>query len=141
MAADLPQKDDVERYFRRSPFNEWLDIRVADLAPKRAVLTVPEDEKFDNPEGSVHGGIFATLVNVAAGAALLTVVEDPWKTSLVTTDVTIRYLRPASSGLRAVGRVERAGSSSGVASVDIEPRNSGSDETTVAMGSASYRFL
>lgn len=141
MAEDLPTIGELNSYFQRSPFNEWMDLGVESVEPGRSVVTVPYDERLTNPGGVVHGGILASLMDVTAAATLLTERENPAEPSLATTDMSIRYLRPASGELRAVGRIERAGSSLGVAAVDVESATEEDGRKKVATGSVSYKFL
>lgn len=141
MSDDATPRRELNRYFRDSPFNDWMDLTVEALEEDRAVVTVPHDEKLTNPGGTVHGGVLAAVMDVTAAAVLLHAVEDLGGMSLVTTDMNIRYLRPATEDLRATGFVERAGSSMGVARVDIESTTPDESPEKVAAGSVSYRFL
>ena len=61
----------------------------------RAELHV--DPRHLNPAGTVHGGVMATLVDVAMGAAVRSRTDDDDVTA--TTQLTIAYLRPGRDGL------------------------------------------
>ena len=47
-----------------------------------------------NPDGIAHGGLIATLTDVAAG--LMALQADGWAHSIVTQNCNIHYLRPGS---------------------------------------------
>lgn len=141
MSDDVTPRRELNRYFRDSLCNEWIDLIVEALEEDRAVVTVPHDEKLTNPGGTVHRGILAAVMDVTASAVLLYVVEDFGGMSLLNTDMNIRYLRPATGDLRASGFVERAGSSMGVARMNIESSTADESSEKVASGSVFYRFL
>ena len=61
----------------------------------RVVFTLTPAEYHYNPIGSVHGGVFATLLDSACGCAVQsTLPADVGYTSL---DLSVRFLRPMSS--------------------------------------------
>jgi len=124
-------------------FLSWLGVEIEEMERERAVLVVPDDEAFRNvgqgEEGPVHGGILATLIDVASAAALRTTFETPAAADLTTTNLDVSYLRPATGSLRATAEVVRAGDSVGVTDVAVTaPTPSGPD--TVAVGRTTYRL-
>lgn len=70
---------------------------------------VPGEEHY-NPIGSVHGGVYATLLDSAAGCAVQsTLPQGMGYTSL---DLTVKFLRPVTvdtGRIRAVGTVVSSG--------------------------------
>ena len=58
------------------------------------------DENHANFIGLVHGGVGAALVDIAGGAVAMTLLE-PGET-LLTTDLSVRYLQPAVLGMGAM---------------------------------------
>jgi len=66
----------------------------------------------------VHGGAIASLIDTAAAFAVLTQIEVAEK--VTTTDLTIHYLRPITSGrMTATAQVVRGGRRLFVLSVDV----------------------
>jgi hypothetical protein len=49
------------------PINHAIDFTLDEVEPGRAVFSLTPGEEHYNPIGSVHGGIFATLLDSAAG--------------------------------------------------------------------------
>src|SRR6478672_3526731 len=72
----------------------------------RAVFSLEPGEHHYNPIGSVHGGVFATLLDSAAGCAVHSTL--PAGVGYTTTSLTITYTRPVSprtGPIRCVGTV------------------------------------
>jgi uncharacterized protein (TIGR00369 family) len=66
----------------------------------------------------IHGGAVASLIDTAAAFAVLTKLDIAERVS--TTDLTIHYLRPATSGrLTATARIVRGGRRLFVLSVEV----------------------
>ena len=113
--ADLPGSEELERELQEHGLFHWLDLDIVTVEPGRAVFDLPFDEKFANvSSGTVHGGITATVIDTASGFALRSTFEDPGAAALTTTDLNVRYVRPARDDLRVEAAVVRAGSSLGV---------------------------
>lgn len=73
-----------------------LETSEAGVGVARAVV----DSDCLNPNGVVHGGVIFTLVDTAMGAATMSLL-DPDK-ACASIDVTIRFLRPVTSGTLTV---------------------------------------
>lgn len=123
-------------------FLSWLDVRVEAVSTGQVVLRIPYREELTNrPFGgqrSVHGGVAATVIDSAAGAAIKT--ELPEGAGTATIDLNVSYLRPATSDLVATGEVIRVGKSVGVAEVMVESETNG-DRSEVAAGRGSFRIF
>ncbi|WP_254543827.1 PaaI family thioesterase [Halomarina pelagica] len=120
----------------------WLDLDFAVLEPGRVAMTIPFDEKFANlASGTMHGGITATLIDTVSGFALRSTFERPETTFLTTTDLNVRYVRPARGDVRAVGEVVRAGRSMGVTEATVTSTAPDGTEKTVATGGTTYRLF
>ena len=120
---------------------EWLDVDIETLEAGRAVLTVPYDEKFANlASGTVHGGVTATVIDTASGFALRSTFDDPATARLTTTDLNVRYVRPARNDLRVEAEVVRSGGSMGFTESEVTTVHEG-EEKVVATGGTSYRLF
>jgi uncharacterized protein (TIGR00369 family) len=98
-------------------------LALVDVAPPEgddgtARLSAEVDERHLNPAGSVHGGLLATLVDTAMGAAVRSAVDGEIP---ATSQLTITYLRPGQPGrLEVTGRVSKRGESLTVCEAEVE---------------------
>ena len=75
-------------------------------------------EELKQNQGIVHGGAVASLIDTAAAFALLSRIDPDER--VTTTDLTIHYLRPITSGrLTATARIVRSGRRLFVLSVEV----------------------
>lgn len=82
------------------------------------VVELPVAPHVINTNGGLQGGLLATLVDIVAGQLALEAI--PPDTSVVTSDLSVRYLRPIKSGTaRATARIVYSGKRSLVMQVDI----------------------
>jgi len=120
---------------------QWLNLDIDVVEPGRAVFELPFDEKFANlASGTVHGGVTATVIDTASGFALRSTFDDPATARLTTTDLNVRYVRPARNDLRVEAEVVRAGGSMGVTESEVTTVHEG-EEKVVATGGTSYRLF
>ena len=133
--------DDLEAALREHGLFEWLDLDVESVEPGRVVFGLPFDEKFANlASGTVHGGVTATVIDTASGFALRSTFDDPAAARLTTTDLNVRYLRPARDVLRVTAEVVRAGGSIGVTQCEVTTEHE-DERKVVATGGTSYRLF
>lgn len=84
------------------------------------VLTI--DERHINRGGVVHGGVYATIMDTAAGFAASKAWSKDASQPIVTLSLTTNYLDVVREGtLRAIARIEKAGGS--IAYVAAETRS------------------
>lgn len=138
MSSNKLSEEDLDSFFQQSPFNSWLDISVIQVGGGTAEIAIPGQDKLSNPAGTMHGGVLASLIDVAGGAALLSVLESPRTVTLATADLDIRFLNPVTDSAVAVGEVLRKGSSLGVCDVEI---TNGSKSDSMAVGSVQFKLL
>ena len=84
-----------------------------------ASLRLEATEEHLNEAGTLHGGVLATLVDTAMGAAVRSRTgEDDVP---ATSQLTVTYLRPGKPGrLQATGRVSKQGDHLTVCEADVE---------------------
>jgi uncharacterized protein (TIGR00369 family) len=76
------------------PVMEALDFDGASFTEGRAVFRLTPQEFHYNPIGSVHGGVFATLLDSACGCSVHTMLPaGVFYTSL---DLSVKFLRPVT---------------------------------------------
>jgi uncharacterized protein (TIGR00369 family) len=106
--------EDLRRRIAASPFHAGFGISVERASAGDVRLGWEARPDHRNLQGLVHGGILATLVDIAMGLAVRSVVGPTRRH--VTIDLDVHYLRPARPGrLEAVGTVVRVGTQVGFA--------------------------
>lgn len=110
--------DDAERLartnelLRQLALNSLLEIDLTRMDAEEVAAEMPVGEASRNAGGNLHGGAIATLADIvgATAAAMGAETFDPMTTTLVTSDLHLRYLgRTKGDRVRASGRVVRAG--------------------------------
>ncbi|MGW2616891.1 PaaI family thioesterase [Streptomyces sp. NPDC001500] len=102
------------------PVNRTVDFALDEVEPGRAVFSLTPGEEHYNPIGSVHGGIFATLLDSAAGCAVQTTL--PQGMAYTSLDLTVKFLRPITvetGTVRAVGTVVNQGRRTALAQAQL----------------------
>lgn len=91
-----------DEQLHRSPVHERLGMTVVEHKPGHAIVSMPLTEDVRGFfEGSVHGGMLATLADVACATCLVG-CYDYLSEITVTTDMHVRYYRQPHGGpLRA----------------------------------------
>jgi len=81
-------------------------LRDEDIQEGRVTFRFHPQEFHYNPIGSVHGGVYATVLDSAVGCAVHTLL--PAGVGYTTLELKVNYLRPLRAGMgevRAVGEV------------------------------------
>jgi uncharacterized protein (TIGR00369 family) len=122
-----------------APFWDHLGCTLLAAEPGRATVRFPnrpEHGRSSNTgDGTAHGGAIASLVDMAASCALLTVLAE--QEGRTTIDLAVHFLAPGRGELTAAATVRRRGGRTAV--IDIEV--AGSDERLVALGRAVFAIL
>ena len=91
------------------PLHGWLGLQIVSMGEKAVISLDLTDEIRGPAPGTIHGGILATLADVAA-ALTLSGAFDITKERPVTTDMHIRYFRQPKKGpITAEGRLVQRG--------------------------------
>ncbi|MFJ5775401.1 PaaI family thioesterase [Streptomyces sp. NPDC093094] len=88
------------------PVTATLGFALEEVDHGHAVFSLTPGEEHYNPIGSVHGGVYATLLDSAAGCAVQSVL--PAGTGYTSLDLSVKFLRRMTvdtGPVRAVGRV------------------------------------
>jgi uncharacterized protein (TIGR00369 family) len=97
-----------------------LGMTLVEVDDGRTVFEFVSDERFDNGDGSVHGGILATVADFAVVTAIRTRV--PAGSYVATTNLNMTYTRavPSAGGhVRCEGRVVHVGRTLGHAEATL----------------------
>lgn len=98
------------------PIASTLGMTVLEVGEGRVVFGLEPAEFHFNPIGSVHGGVFATLLDSACGCAVHTTL--PAGTRYTSLDLSVKFLRGldlASGPVRCEGEVVHAGRTTALA--------------------------
>ena len=87
-----------------------LGLSLDELDRGRTVFSVVADERHENPMGTMHGGIVATLVDTAMGCAVSsTLPADAGFTTLELSTNLVRAITQSTGRVHAEGRVVHGG--------------------------------
>ena len=87
-------------------FREHVQLQVEPVDDGTSRVVVEAGDEHLNPHGTVHGGVLATMIDVAMGAAVTTTGGE----SPVTVSLTVTYLEPGRPGrLEATAKVRKRG--------------------------------
>lgn len=102
------------------PVNYTIDFTLDEVEPGRAVFSLTPGEEHYNPIGSVHGGIFATLLDSAAGCAVQSTL--PQGMAYTSLDLTVKFLRRITvetGTVRAIGTLISKGRQTALAQAQL----------------------
>lgn len=128
IAASAARVEDGLTFLRRlaagelppPPIVETLGLTLASVEAGRVEFALEPAEYHYNPIGSVHGGVYATLLDSATGCAVQSTL--PAGVHYTSLDLTVKFLRPitVSTGpVRCVGEVLQAGNRTALAEARI----------------------
>jgi uncharacterized protein (TIGR00369 family) len=98
----------IRKSFDRQGLMRTFDAVLESVESGTVTITCGFDEKLTQQHGLFHGGVVASLVDVACGYAALSVM--PADREVLTVEFKIHFLKPARTDrLVAVGQVVQAG--------------------------------
>lgn len=108
----------LSEFLDRICFNHYLGIRLVRFHDEGVEIECPLRPELMNAAGVLHGGVTATMADVAVGMALTRHLAG--KRAATTVELKVNYLRPVTGG-RIVARSHllKVGSSLCVARVDL----------------------
>jgi uncharacterized protein (TIGR00369 family) len=116
-------------------------MRLTDLQPGTATLTLPFAMPLVTVGSIVHGGAIASLIDTAAMVAAWSDVAIPEKPRGTTVGLTVTYLAAASGeDLQATARVLRRGRSLVYLDVEVRAVAQGAASGLVAKGLVTYKL-
>jgi uncharacterized protein (TIGR00369 family) len=100
------------------PIGRLLGLVLKAIEPGRAVFEMEVDERYHNPMGTLHGGIYCDLADAAMGYAYAATLGEG--ETFTTVELKINFFRPVLKGkLTAEARVLRAGTNLGYVECDV----------------------
>ena len=108
----------IREAFASVPYSRLVGIELGEMRSGEANLHLDIRDELKQNQGVVHGGAVASLIDTAAAFAVVTRLESGER--VTTTDLTIHYLRPITSGrITATARIVRGGRRLLVISVEV----------------------
>src|SRR5436190_1644401 len=96
------EREAIRQLFTTFPFFKLLGIKLVEIEPHRARLSVAWREDLLQPAGLLHGGIVATLIDTAIAQSLILTkaYREARKqgAQIVTVELGAKYLRPVTGG-------------------------------------------
>jgi len=116
------------------PFYEHLGLKLEALGGGKCVCALPYAKHFGNSRGEVHGGIVASVLDIAMSQAARSAI--PELTNIATISMTVSYLAPAHGVLTCNAVLVKAGGAVAFAEGEV----SDAKGTPVCRATATYRI-
>lgn len=101
-------------------FRKWLGLNYEHMEEGRAVVSLELDDDKRNVRDVAHGGVVASLIDIAMGTAASGGNYATRKRLMVTLEMKVNYLAPAAGEmLTAVADVIRAGARTSVVRCEV----------------------
>lgn len=127
------QRAFAENALHTLPFSKLIGMRLEDLQPDLAVISIDMRDDLRQPSGVLHGGVTATLIDTAMAFAVRTRLGLTEATATI--DLTVHYVRPHMTGkFICTAKVVRAGKRIFTVSADVH----GSEGKLIATGLSTY---
>lgn len=98
----------LEERLKNNHFIKHLDMKLTDLEIGEATIEIELQTFHEQQNGFLHGGVTASLCDVATGIAAYTVA--PEGKNVVTADLKISYLNPClGPKIKTIGKVVKKG--------------------------------
>jgi uncharacterized protein (TIGR00369 family) len=121
-----------------SPVAKAIGATLVSAEVDAVTVDLPFDEQLTTMPGLTHGGVLATLIDIAGAAASATGVRaEDGATGGATSHLAVSYLSPARGDLRAVATVIHRTRSA----TNADVRVSNASGQLVASGQVASRFL
>ncbi len=86
--------EDVRKDFENSPFFSYIGLQIIYFEEGNVKVKLTIEESLLNTNGTLHGGVYATMLDFILGM----VIRSVTKTRCVTTNLTTHYLASMSTG-------------------------------------------
>ncbi len=124
----------VRHFMEAVTFSRHIGSRVEEVEPGRAVLHIDVEEYHLNGNGTLHGGVYASLIDNAMGISVAALVG----VRTATTQMNVHFLGPVSSG-RVVCRSEVVHRTRRTATAEAKVYDG--EGNLVAMGTGAFRIF
>ena len=138
MSVDVRRRVEDAIATSEPAFGKFFLARLLDLRveyhddDQTTTVTLPYAEFLCNPQGSVHGGVLSTVMDISMGHLC-----HRYLSTAVTIEMQMRFFRPVTGDCRAEGRLIRPGKRI----VHLESRLYDDADRLVASGTGSWLRL
>ena len=123
----------AENALHNLPFAKLIGMKLVDLRPGEAAISIEMRDDLRQPSGVLHGGVTATLIDTAMAFAVRTRLALTEATATI--DLTVHYLRPHITGtFICTAKVVRAGKRIFTVSADVH----NAEGKLIATGLSTY---
>ena len=130
----------IRDHLHRQEFMKHIGCVLTVIEPGYVEAVIELDTIHQQQIGLVHGGVTATIADVAAGFAGFTLVGEREHT--VTAEIKISYFRKGvGTRLRAVGRVVKAGNSMHFCEADVYCTETNGAEVHIARATTTMAVI
>ena len=134
-ALNGEQLDRLARYFNEEvTFSKHIGAKVADVEPGQADLYIDVEDVHQNGAGTLHGGVYASLIDTAMGLSVLSLVG----VRSATIQMDVHFLGAVSEG-RITCRSEVIHRTRRTATAEAKVRDARGH--LVAMGTGTFRVF
>ena len=131
------RREIIEQFIPNSPHTAELGIQLSSIGTDEAVLQLPFKPELATIGEMIHGGVIATLIDVAAMAAAWATDEVSENPTGSTVALSLNLAAPANGvDLRAHSRVAKRGGRLSFCEVSVTDPGG----AVIAHGIATYRF-
>jgi acyl-CoA thioesterase len=114
--------EELRERLAASAFHSWVGARVTSAERGEVTVELQASSEHLNLQGLIHGGLLATLADIAMGLSVRTSVEPGRRH--VTIEMSIRFLRPGKPGkIKAQGHALRVGRQVAFAEAQVTGEN------------------
>ncbi len=124
----------VRHFMEAVTFSRHIGSQVEEVEPGRAVLHIDVEEYHLNGNGTLHGGVYASLIDNAMGISVAALVG----VRTATTQMNVHFLGPVSSG-RIVCRGEVVHRTRRTATAEAKVYDG--EGNLVAIGTGAFRIF
>ena len=110
---------ELERVFNEvAPIARYFGMTLSYTKERNAVVTLPYNPNLDHPMGGIHGGVYATLLDIAGWFTAAAAHDGAcW---IATAEMSIHFLLPVKqTSLHAVGRLLKPGKRQDIVEMDL----------------------
>jgi uncharacterized protein (TIGR00369 family) len=125
----------LARYFNEEvTFSKHIGARVEEVEPGRSVISIDVEDIHLNGAGTLHGGVYASLIDNAMGLSVLALVG----VRTATIEMNVHFLGAVSEG-RITCQSEVVHRTRRTATAEAKVRDS--ENNLVAMGTGAFRVF
>ncbi len=129
-------RKDLSQTVAKTGFNKLLGLQLTKLHKDGITIEVKVTPDLLNGANMLHGGVTATLADVAIGVAIMRHFKGERR--IVTVELKVTYFRPIQTGkVTARARLRRTGNHLCIGQVDITD----ADKNLAAIATATYMLI